>query len=158
MRPKRAHVLPAIRRLRYPRRFIFFDSESSVKHFGEFLPTIEEKPHAPCLIETEAWEGNHEYRYSEVERPEFRAPTTKPSPSESADICDRFWKWVSDFADTRQGGHRSSVVVVGHNVGYDMLATGGAPRLHALGWASEAPYEKGPVYIWRFTKNGRTIV
>lgn len=149
-REKRPHVLPPITRLRYPKRFLFFDSESTVRGFGQARPEIVEKLHVPRLIRAETWVANESWEYAQQETLDYRG--------EAAQLCDGFWTHVSELADRRQGRDRSSLVVIGHNIGYDVLATGGAVRLHRLGWKSEAPYEKGPVFIWRFTKNGRTIV
>lgn len=147
MRDKRPHTLPAVRRLRYPKRFVFFDSESTVKGWEETRPDLTRKPHVPRLIVGEFWEGSGDGAYARREDRDFRG----------AGLCERFWGWLSDLADLRQGGNRGSVVAVAHNVGYDVLATGGADHLTARGWIAEAPYEKGPVFIWRWSKNGRTL-
>lgn len=147
-RERRAHDLKTITKLRYPRRFVFFDSESRVKGYGQYRPDVDTKPHVPRLVVAEAWDSEDEgATYVEREAPAFHG----------ADCGPRFWRWLSDVADKRHDGRRGSVVAIAHNVGYDVLATGGAAALHGLGWSSEAPYEKGPVYIWRFRRQGQTI-
>jgi DNA polymerase type B, organellar and viral len=148
-RAKRSHNLARVRRKAYPRRFIFWDSESRVADFNRHRTEIVEKSHTPRLIVAECWEADATYHYQERETLAFKGQSKR--------LCDDFWQWVAAQADTRGGGHRGSVVVIAHNIGYDVLATGGADRLHALGWESEAPYEKGPIFIWRFNKNGRTV-
>ena len=152
MPPKTAHLLPPIRRIRYPSRFVFFDSESTVRHFGEYAPDAEheEKPHTPRLIVAELWRADPaSWTYTQEGE-------TRVFSGSASGLCDDFWGWLSDTAGG-SSADRSSVVAIGHNVGYDIQATGGAPRLFAHGWLPDAPYAKGPVFIWRFAKSRRQI-
>lgn len=143
---KTAHVLAPLHRRRFPSRFVFFDSESSLPHYGKAVR--EQKPHTPRLIVAEFWEAfGDDYRQREEQV--FRGT--------AEDLCDRFWEWVAHIASSRLGGDRSSLVVVAHNIGYDVQATGGAARLIKDGWKAHPPYAKGPIFIWRFEKNRRTI-
>lgn len=149
MRQKRPHLLAALSRLNFPHRFVFFDSESSVPEIGKPVNRI--KPHTPRLMVAELWESTEPDRLSHTLTEER---VYKGAPWE---LCDKFYRWLDDIASNRAEGRRGSICVIAANVGYDVQATGGAPRLIELGWKPAAPYAKGPVYIWRFTKNKRTI-
>jgi len=160
MRLKRAHALAPIKHLSYPRRFVFFDTESTVRNWG-LVGAV--KPHVPRLIEAEAWEGDGEGGgYSLREEREFLneedtdESNAVPFKARSDAICAAFWAWLDGLA-SGSSADRASVVVIGHNVGYDVQVTGGVPTLQSLGWTFEMPYVKGPVYIWRATKNRRSI-
>jgi hypothetical protein len=151
---RRAHVLSPIARVRYPKRFLFFDSEARVDDFSQFRPTILTKPHRPRLVCAEAWEttGSVDAQGSEVYR-ESSHPTF-----EGPDLCGSFWEWASREADRRLDGERGgSLVALAHNVGYDVASTEGSRYLRELGWTPGGLYEKGPVYIWRWAKNRRTL-
>lgn len=150
---KTEHVLSAIRSLRYPKRLLFWDSESKVAHWAE-MGTV--KPHTPRLIESEFWEGDGHGDYRLREAREF-GRSAHPTREESEALTQDFWDYVAHIASSRMGGDRGSLVVVAHNIGYDVQATGGAARLLRAGWRCEPPYSKGPIFIWRFSKDHRTI-
>jgi len=75
-------------------------------------------------------------------------------------LCRAFWEDTSALAKSGRtyGQTHLPLTVVGHNIGYDMLATGAYTHLPALGWTMEYPYSKGPVYICKFTSGQSVII
>lgn len=177
----------------YPERLLFFDSESHVpKPDAPFDGTMIAIPHIPRMISFEAWKMNatgNDYvaiPYTNEGRwmhfaplpNDDAAPVTFTTKDEVVDgkedlMCKRFWEAVSEFAlgDWGHGVNHGTVYVIGHNVGYDMIATGAYTHLpgHRCtrrdegdgtcgGWVVETPYSKGPVYIQRAKHGQRTIV
>ena len=104
-----------------------------------------------------------------MEGPTAKGITTKAArttPSASARACMLsadalafdFWKAVDACASwTTHGQNHTMLTVVGHNVGYDMLATGAYVHLPRLGWKLEHPYDKGPVFIQKMRK-GQDVI
>ena len=115
MRLKRAHALAPIKHLSYPRRFVFFDTESTVRNWG-LVGAV--KPHVPRLIEAEAWEGDGEGGgYSLREEREFLneedtdESNAVPFKARSDAICAAFWAWLDGLA-SGSSADRASVAGV----------------------------------------------
>ncbi len=117
----------------------------------------------------------HHLRPSDVRPPDLADRDLFRTPSAA---CHAFWLQVARLAThTRHGRSHQKLTVVGHNIGYDMIATGAyvwLPRIcdcddHAYDhdacqlacechrWELEFPYEKGPVYITRARCGRKTM-
>ena len=94
-----------------------------------------------------------------------RGENVVSNTEDSDDLCHDFWERVSDCA-LEHNSSRLPLYILGHNVGYDQIATGAYHWLPAhrcevtttdghgrhepcKGWVMETPYSKGPVYIQR---------
>jgi hypothetical protein len=157
---RRAHDISKVKSLRYPERFLFFDSESYVRKPADSIDgTAIDVPHEPRLIVVEYWrsEGGESPTYVRSELPNDGAFREGAFRSPDA-LCRSFWETVDELsARTTHAKTHRTITIVAHNAGYDMLATGAYVHLPALGWKLERPYEKGPVYICRAKKGQQKL-
>lgn len=145
---KSPHTLTSLKRSAFPSRFLFFDSESTVLGWNDPAAV---KVHVPRLVTAEYWEGP-------PSGDGYALRAQRDFEGGAEELCEEFWGWVSDLASRRQSGTQGSLACVAHNIGYDLQATGGAARLIGSGWTALPPYAKGPIFIWRFHRNRRTVV
>jgi hypothetical protein len=102
----------------------YFDSESDLSESADRIKHI---PKLICATYVDRQRGTRVDRDFEGER-----------------LCEAFY---SDLSDRVYSG--TTMRVLGHNVGYDLAATGGIQHLVNLGWRVDSLYEKGLTYILR---------
>lgn len=140
-----------------PKRVVYFDTESIVDS-----ETHKHYPYIICATFRDYERGSvRKYRYgSDLAR----------SKDGSLRPLNEFWAQIDRFTKKKD-----LTWVMAHNVGYDLLATGGATQMFERGYEPLGhPYEKGLTFIWeiarpnneprycgrnyeRKTRDGRTI-
>lgn len=118
-----------------PSRAIFFDSESIV-HKDNYQ-------HEPYLLAA----NFVDYAYKKVIKKVYGSEKAR---QKSKDIIDLkiFWLDIDKF--TRQ---RETLWIFAHNIGYDLLATGGLQKLFEIGYVSISyPYENGATFIFEIAR------
>jgi hypothetical protein len=186
-RKKQQHFLEPLKRRDYPTAFVFLDTESRVpkpptKDIFEEEDHKIRLTHKLRMAVAERWEWNETtQQYDRL----YGCPNdTEAHPhglrSEGVTVCpqcdspisngpdgvflesklhtpraiaEALWSYVERFATA----DRSHVYVMGHNIGYDLLASAAYPIFAERGWKSEAVYAKGPIFIQRLEKNHRRV-
>lgn len=118
-----------------PTRAIFFDSESIV-HKDTYQ-------HEPYLLAA----NFVDYTYNKVSKKVYGSEKAR---QKSKDIINlkNFWLDIDKF--TRQ---RETLWIFAHNIGYDLLATGGLQNLFEIGYVSMTyPYEQGATFIFEIAR------
>ena len=169
--------LGKLKKLSYPDRFLFFDSESWVQNVekdiaatdwasGDMMPHLT-KAHAPRLVCYEYHERRPDGTYERVHLPEgdyVMAETPRQSRAAIGgfwDVLDSLASHNTSRAEARESGRardRSALMVVGHNVGYDLRAMRAHFELPARGWKMDKVYDKGSTYIWTGSKDRHRII
>lgn len=118
-----------------PKRVVFFDTESIVDN-----ETHEHKPYLICATFKNYETGTaRKVRYGS-DLAISKDNTLRP--------LNEFWMDIARFTKKKD-----ITWVMAHNVGYDLLATGGASTLFEHGYVPLGhPYEKGLTFIWEIAK------
>lgn len=118
-----------------PARAIFFDSESIV-HKDNYQ-------HEPYLLAA----NFVDYVYKKVTKKVYGSEKAR---QKSKDIINlkNFWLDIDKFTMQRQ-----TLWIFAHNIGYDLLATGGLQNLFEIGYVSISyPYENGATFIFEIAR------
>ena len=128
--------MTALKRTEQWRWLCYFDSESSLDTETDKTQII----HTPHLI-CDTW----------VDRAN---KTRQERDYEGPGLCERF------YGDLAASVHpHTTLYLMAHNVGYDLLATGAFVEMAKFGWKVDSLYEKGFTYILRWVgPEGRRIV
>ena len=125
---RKAHILKGNKTEQRPRYRVYMDSESRVIN----------KVHYPYLIQScfiDARYNRRNWKTYEEEK-----------------VAD-FWRDVANYG----GKKNSSVYIFGHNLGYDIIATGGIPVLCQQGFRVTNFFEKGITFILQMRKQEKYI-
>lgn len=114
---RKAHVLSENRSKAKPRYFVFFDSEARVDP-----ETLQHNSYLICAVFCDM-------RYQKEHWKDY------------LNNLSSFWEDVANF------GEKRPVYVYAHNMGYDLIATGGIPVLVANGYTVTSFFEKGMTFI-----------
>lgn len=118
-----------------PRRVVFFDTESIVNR--------ETHTHHPYII----CATFKDYETGSVRKFYYGSDLAR-SKDNSLRPLNEFWAQIDHFSRKKD-----ITWVMAHNVGYDLLATGGATRLFERGYEPLGhPYERGMTFIWEIAK------
>ena len=128
-------TVPPIKRLSYPRKMIFVDTESEKVNMGG--RTIK---HVLKLGHAIYWERESKKRKERIEHYEF---------TNGLD----FWGWV-----TAKANKRETVYVFAHNITFDFLVLQGFQLLPALDFVLTSIYHKFTTTIMRFSCDNRRLV
>lgn len=115
---RKYHLLTPGKNQERPRYIVYFDSESRVRKDGR---------HVPYLVVATF----KNYRYG--------SQTQKVYPTRT---YHEFWKDAASYGDKHH-----TTYIIAHNVGYDVLVTGGITELTNLGFRVTSWFEKGSTYL-----------
>lgn len=127
---RKARVLKKNKTQAAPRYLVFFDSESRVTAEGE---------HLPYLICAEFWDLQNQTH----QKKDYTGKASLPE----------FWEDVRNWGQK----NKCSVWVFAHNLGYDLLVTGGIPLLADAGFRVRNFFEKGSTYILRVSETEKYL-
>lgn len=118
-----------------PKRVVYFDTESIVNS-----ETHEHHPYLICAT-------FKDYETNTMRRFRYGSELAI-SKDKHLHPLNEFWAQIDRFAKKKD-----VTWVMSHNIGYDLLATGGATRLFERGYEPLGhPYEKGLTFIWEIAK------
>ena len=120
---RKAHILKGNKTEQRPRYRVYMDSESRVKN----------KVHYPYLVQSCFIDDRYNRRNWKT--------------YEEEKVVD-FWRDVANYGEKKN----SSVYIFGHNLGYDIIATGGIPVLCQQGFRVTNFFEKGITFILQMRK------
>lgn len=116
-------------------RVIYFDSESRLEEVKDILgERIIHRPYLVCAT-------FNDYRFNRSWSKDFYGDG----------FLDRFWEDVNRFSK------RGRTLMVAHNANYDVLVTGGIPRLVKAGFRASSFFSQGTVFILDMKNDKRTI-
>src|SRR5690606_18697099 len=121
-----------------PKRVVFFDTESIVDK-----NTHQHYPYLICATFKNYETGSvRKFRYGS---------DLAISKDKNLRPLKEFWEQIDRFTKKKD-----VTWVMAHNIGYDLLATGGATTLFERGYEPLGhPYEKGLTFIWEIAKPNR---
>ena len=131
---RRKRVLSKPAKRKFPKRLIFFDTETTIPFDDGTVTTLELKLGVAI--------------YTEIDQ----------DINSTKRVVINFTT-VQEFIDILDTNNMSNIpiLIFAHNVGFDVRVLELPERLHKLGWVSEPPIINDRVFIWRLKKDRKTI-